>query len=1088
MGTINLKSSAKKAATLALSGVMALSMAGGAFFSVPATKVNAESTLREKYGLKEDVQDGVILHAWDWSFENIRRSMKDIANAGYSAVQTSPVQPYKQASDEGNETNDTWWLFYQPTDFKVTQSKNDNLLGSEEEFKKMCDEADRYGIKVIVDVVANHIAATRIGGNGYDESIADYLKKDEFFHNTEFPAIDYGSRTSVITDSMGSLPNTLPDLNTENPELQEYILDFLKACIDDGADGFRFDAAKHIGVPADGEEYTFFPNVVNAAKEYYVEKADTTADELYCYGEILDQPGGDTKASDYTPFVNVTDNSTSASIRGGVTGANAKNAALSVYYKNVPASDVVLWAESHDEYQNAGGATSKTSQSDINKTWALVASRADATSLYYARTDGFHAGNIGEIGTYYWAYTEVEAVNDFHNFFAGSSEYLSYDSSFVMNERGSQGAVIVNVDGNDSDVTLTTHALLDGTYYDQISGNPFTVKNGKLSGHIGRTGIAVLYDPNEELNPGATISNQGGTFYDDFIDVEIGLNNADRGTYRINDGKEYSYEGKTTLRLGGDVPFDSDIELTLTAIRGEKEVSTTYSFRKAAWVDNVAYYEPQKGWNNEHIYAYIYSSSNGEYSGWPGEELSYDEEAGLYKIVLPKGFLNAGVIFNDGGDHQYPLYNEGFLEFYENGAYIFDKAGVWRKYDQEKVEEYTVYFRNNKNWSEVYAYMWADNGNSNAGWPGEAMELVDAKEKLYKVNIDTKNDFAHIIFNNNEGTQTSNLDLPGYDALFTLGEEGGFSSFDGTVAGNRVVYFKNTAGWNDVYVYTWNGAGAGSNSGWPGEKMDVYDEDNGIFSYVLDSDIDFDKIIFNNGEGTQTADLDIPAETSIYAVGASDRWEKFTYVKKETNKIVEEWGNYYCVDEEGNKVSGLQRIDGELYYFDEGGMMRTGLWFVDGMPYYFAEDGKAVKNQFVTPYYDTYYFDADGTAHTGWLELDGEKYYADEKGTILKGVQTVDGNSYLFDRNDGGKMVRNKMAHDWWGDHYYGDDGVMQVGFITYEDNTYYFFENGDMAHGWQTIDGNTYFFGDNDGIMAKGTTFIYWRDYEFDENGVLQE
>ena len=64
----------------------------------------------------------------------------------------------------------------------------------------------------------------------------------------------------------------------------------------------------------------------------------------------------------------------------------------------------------------------------------------------------------------------------------------------------------------------------------------------------------------------------------------------------------------------------------------------------------------------------------------------------------------------------------------------------------------------------------------------------------------------------------------------------------------------------------------------------------------------------------------------------------------------------------------------------------------------------------------------------------------------------------------------------------------MQTGFITFEDNTYYFFENGDMAHGWQTIDGNKYFFGDNDGIMAKGTTFVHWRDYEFDENGVLQE
>ena len=101
-------------------------------------------------------------------------------------------------------------------------------------------------------------------------------------------------------------------------------------------------------------------------------------------------------------------------------------------------------------------------------------------------------------------------------------------------------------------------------------------------------------------------------------------------------------------------------------------------------------------------------------------------------------------------------------------------------------------------------------------------------------------------------------------------------------------------------------------------------------------------------------------------------------------------------------------------------------------------------------------------------------------------MQEIDGNTYLFDRNDGGKMVRNKMAHDWWGDHYYNEEGIMQTGFVPYDGNVYYFFENGDMAHGWQTIGDSTYFFKE-DGTMATGITFVYWRDYEFSADGVLQ-
>ena len=43
-------------------------------------------------GLAQNIQDGVILHAWNWDYDTIAENMADIAAAGYSAVQTSPVQ------------------------------------------------------------------------------------------------------------------------------------------------------------------------------------------------------------------------------------------------------------------------------------------------------------------------------------------------------------------------------------------------------------------------------------------------------------------------------------------------------------------------------------------------------------------------------------------------------------------------------------------------------------------------------------------------------------------------------------------------------------------------------------------------------------------------------------------------------------------------------------------------------------------------------------------------------------------------------------------------------------------------------------
>ena len=45
----------------------------------------------EKYGLADNTKDSVILHAFCWSFNTIKENMKDIAEAGYTTIQTSPA-------------------------------------------------------------------------------------------------------------------------------------------------------------------------------------------------------------------------------------------------------------------------------------------------------------------------------------------------------------------------------------------------------------------------------------------------------------------------------------------------------------------------------------------------------------------------------------------------------------------------------------------------------------------------------------------------------------------------------------------------------------------------------------------------------------------------------------------------------------------------------------------------------------------------------------------------------------------------------------------------------------------------------------
>ena len=462
-----------------------------------ATLTDNTQTVVTASGQQSNIQDGVTLHCWNWSYKNIEANMALIASLGYTAIQTSPIQQSKEGTS--TYSMDSWWLLYQPMGFHIDDTGRSGL-GTKAEFKSMCNTAHRYGVKVIVDIVANH-TGNQTNLNISSAVPADLRNDNSCWHYQDGKFVNtsnYNSRYEVTQFCM----NGIPDLNTGNPKVQNYVIGLLKECIDAGADGFRFDAAKHIELPSSIDTdfcgSDFWPNVINSATTY----AQGKGKKLYCYGELLDSPGGGIPSSAYTTYMSITDNSWGNTLRGNINSGHT-SAYNYAYHKgnDVLADKLVLWAESHDTF--AGGESKEVSQQNINKTWALVAARADAMGLYFARPGSTNLNNtpMGTASVTGWAASEVAAVNKFHNAFVGQSEYVSNEGSISYCERGTSGVVLVNCSGTNTSVSVTAHTMAAGTYKDQITGNIFKVANGKITGDIGGTGIAVVYNASSTATP-----------------------------------------------------------------------------------------------------------------------------------------------------------------------------------------------------------------------------------------------------------------------------------------------------------------------------------------------------------------------------------------------------------------------------------------------------------------------------------------------------------------------------------------------------------------------------------------------------------
>ena len=469
---------------------------------IAAAGMTADAVTPNAAQLKNADSD-VILHAWSWSFDNIARNMKKIADAGYDYVQTSPAQACYVGeggglalfSDENSAEKGKWYYYYQPTDWTI----GNYILGDRDAFRNMCDSAYKYNVKVIVDVLPNHTAIDHKAVlPGLDNAVGGH--KNLFHANGFSPIRDYNDRLQCTTGEMGGLP----DVNTENPDFQKYYLQYVNDLINLGARGFRYDTAKHIGLPSDPLD----PKVEEAGLSNDFWDVATgrkpvhglwmmMPDSVYIYGEVLQDKN--VKETEYAEYMDQTASGYGHVLRHVLETGDTRVEDLTNWQHPVDPLHLVTWVESHDTYCNAHESAGLTDD-QIRTGWVFLAARNGGRPLFYSRPAGSTRQNYwgnnkaSEAGNDEFRHPEVVAVNHFRAAMSGKPEKLFFTDNGAVAEvaRGDAGAALVNFSAKEQKIKLDT-TLPDGEYADAVSGTRFSVKKSKVEGKLAPLTTYILY-------------------------------------------------------------------------------------------------------------------------------------------------------------------------------------------------------------------------------------------------------------------------------------------------------------------------------------------------------------------------------------------------------------------------------------------------------------------------------------------------------------------------------------------------------------------------------------------------------------------
>lgn len=176
-------------------------------------------------------------------FEGMRSRLDYLQWLGIDCIWLTPVYP-SPMRDDGYDVSSYFGV--------------DGIYGLIEDFKMTLDEIHRRGMRIIIDLVVNHTSDQhpwfKEARRSKDSPMRDYYvwtTDPEKYNEARIIFLDTEESNWAYDEGTGEYYwhrffSSQPDLNYDNPRVQEEMLNIMRFWLDLGVDGFRVDAVPYL--------------------------------------------------------------------------------------------------------------------------------------------------------------------------------------------------------------------------------------------------------------------------------------------------------------------------------------------------------------------------------------------------------------------------------------------------------------------------------------------------------------------------------------------------------------------------------------------------------------------------------------------------------------------------------------------------------------------------------------------------------------------------------------------------------------------------------------------------------------------------
>lgn len=433
----------------------------------------------------------VIANLFEWNWASVASECSNVLGPeGYGAVQVAP--PEDSLSTSGHP----WWEVYQPATYNLT-----SRMGSRSQFTSMVQTCHAAGVKVYADAVINHMTgqgSTSYGGASFSKfNYPGYYSSADFHYypgdcpESDNQIHDWNSFTEVTKCELSDLS----DLRTESDYVRGEIAGYLNDLLSLGVDGFRVDAAKHIGEPD------------LAAIESKLTRP------AYIYQEVIPGSSGSLAPSAFEPTGDLLEFVYGQKLKDQFNGSIANLQSFGQSWGFEPSDKAVVFVANHDTERNGSTLSYKdgakyTLATIFSLAWGYGTPQVYSGFNFNGTDDSPPADASGYVTNTNcsagWQCLDrtLGGMVGWHNAVTGTSvtNWWSDGSNQIAFARGAKGYVAINNSGSTLNRTFAT-GLPAGTYCDVISGG---VSGGRCTG----TAVTVNGSGNAtfQVNPGSAVA------------------------------------------------------------------------------------------------------------------------------------------------------------------------------------------------------------------------------------------------------------------------------------------------------------------------------------------------------------------------------------------------------------------------------------------------------------------------------------------------------------------------------------------------------------------------------------------------------